>query len=257
MTVRRFWNSLKFGWRVAILWLLSGVINFVLQNFLEWGWLKTWLGNQFPGFAPGEVTYLAFVFGNLLVGVFLILLVLLVIWLENPGNIRQFFRLGPIDWRGIGLIALLTVILNVLEQAFLRLLVYDPIRLFLMSLGLRGQPALEAGFTPDARLIGLNSLLLLLIFWIEAPEEIFFRGYIQNQLQDRIGPNAALVAGAIIWSAWHLFDVADIARIFVYGLALSLVFRLRQNTTPLAIWHPLGNRLLLLINMVSAFFGSR
>ncbi len=28
----------------------------------------------------------------------------------------------------------------------------------------------------------LNALLLLLVIWIEAPEEVFFRGYVQHRL---------------------------------------------------------------------------
>jgi hypothetical protein len=152
MNLRQSWHSLNFGWRVAILWLISGVSNFALQSPNWSACLRTWLANRLSGLAPGEIAYLAFVLGNLLVGLALILLVLVVIGLEQPPSVRQFFKLGPIDWRGIGLIALLTAGLDVLEVAFLRRLVYEPIRLFLLSLGLWGQPALEVGFTPDPKL---------------------------------------------------------------------------------------------------------
>jgi membrane protease YdiL (CAAX protease family) len=101
----------------------------------------------------------------------------------------------------------------------------------------------------------LNTLLLLFVFWIEAPEEVFFRGYVQNHLQERIGPNMALFVGAIIWTCWHLFALADFIHILLFGLAFSLVFRLRQNTTPLAVWHPLGNRLLVLFLIASPLLG--
>lgn len=253
--ISKLWSSMPFGWRVAIVWLLSGIGNFALQSPGWSAWLRNQVSSRWTGLAPGETAYLAFVVGNLLVGFMLVLFVLVVIGLEKPVSVRQFFKIGPIDWSGIGMIALLTILLNVLEAAFLRRLVYEPIRLFLLSLGLWGQPATEVGFTPDPKLAWLNALLLLLIIWIEAPEELIFRGYVQNHLQDRIGYNAALVAGAFIWTGWHLFDIAEIVRIFVFGLALSLVFRLRQNTTPLAIWHPLGNRILLLISILSTLSG--
>jgi membrane protease YdiL (CAAX protease family) len=253
--IRKIWYSSGFGWKAGILWLLSGTANLALQSSALSAWLKAQVMRLWPGLAPGEAAYLAFVFVNLLVGFMLILFVLAVIALEKPASVRQFFKIGPIDWRGIGMIALLTVLLNVLETAFLRRLVYEPIRMFIVSLGLWGQPAASVGFTPDPKLAWLNILLLLLILWIEAPEEILFRGYIQNHLQDAIGPGKALFAGAFIWTAWHLFDIAEVARIFVYGLAISLVFRLRQNTTPLAIWHPLGNRLLLLAVILRTLLG--
>lgn len=251
--MNRVWCSLSFGKRVALIWLFSGTANFALQSPAWRTWLRDRVSGLWAGIDPGEAAYLAFVIGNLLIGLMLILFVLAIIKLERPRDIRQFFKIGPIDWPGIGLIAILTILLNILEGAFLRRMVYEPIRTFLLSHGFWGSAATDAGFTPDPKLAVLNILLLLLIIWIEAPEEIIFRGYIQNHFQGRIGMNAAAVAGAFIWAVWHLFDVAEIVRILIFGLALSLVFRLRQNTTPLAIWHPLGNRLLLLASILTVF----
>jgi membrane protease YdiL (CAAX protease family) len=255
--IRRYWWSIGFGWKAMFVWLLSGTLNLALQSPAWSAWLQEHVARLWPGLVPGEVAYLAFVTGNLVIGFTLVLFVLVIIALEKPASVRQFFKIGPINWRGIGMIALLTILLNILEAAFLRRLVYEPIRLFFLSLGLKGQPAATAGFTPDPHLAWLNILLLLLILWIEAPEELIFRGYIQNHIQESIGPNLAIFAGAFIWAAWHLFDIADIARIFIYGLAISFVFRLRQNTTPLAIWHPLGNRLLLLAVILSPLLGKQ
>lgn len=252
MRLRARWQLSGFGWRVAILWLISGLSNLALQSPAWFALVKSRLVFLFPGLAIGETGYLAFILVSLLTGLALTLLVLVVVWLENPASIRNFLKIGPVDWRGIGLIALLTALLNVMEAAFLRRLVYEPVRLALISIGLRGSPATEISFTPDPSLAGLNILLLVLILWIEAPEELFFRGYVQNHLQERIGVGLALIAGSFIWAVWHLFDIADVFRILIYGLAYSLVFRLRQNTTPLAIWHPLGNRLLLLASILSA-----
>lgn len=253
--MNRIWRSTGFGWKVIVLWLLLGTANLALHQPALSFWLNAQVVKLWPELVPGEVAYINFVIVSLLIGFMLILFVLAIILLEKPVNVRQFFKIGPIEWRTIGYLALLTALLNILEAAFLRRLVYEPIRIFLLSIGLWGQPASEVSFTPDPRLAGLNILFLFLVFWIEAPEEFIFRGYIQNHLQDRIGPTLALFTGTVIWATWHLFDIADVARIFVYGLVFSLVFRIRQNTTPLAIWHPLGNRLILLTVILNTLLG--
>ncbi len=244
---------LAFGWRVLILTILSGVINLLINSTAFSTWIKNHLSLLFKGLTNGEVDYFVFVIQALFSGLLLLLLVLSVTWLEKPINFRQFFKIGPIDFKGLGLIVLLVVILDALEILFLRRLVYEPVRLFLVSLGLPGQASLNISIAPDPHLLGINILLLLLIFWIEAPEEIFFRGYVQNHLQDHVGPNLALFLGALIWTTWHIFALADVLHILFLGLAFSLVFRLRQNTTPLAIWHPLGNRLLLLFSFIGVW----
>ncbi len=251
MASKKRFPRLAFGVRVAVLVIVSGLINLLINANPFAMWLKSRLTLAFTGVTGGEIDYLVFIVQALCSGLLLLLLVMSVVWLEKPAHFRQFFKLGPVDFRGLGLIVLLVAILDILEIGFLRRAVYEPVRLFLASLGLPGQPSLSVSFTPEPRLIIVNLLLVLLIFWIEVPEEIFFRGYVQNHLQDFSGQNLALLLGAFVWSAWHFFALADFLHIFVLGLAFSLVFRLRQNTTPLAIWHPLGNRLLLLFSLVS------
>ncbi len=250
MEQRKTSSDLVFGWRVAVLTILSGIINFLINSIVFSTWLKEHLSLVFAGLSKDEIDFLVFIVQALLSGLLLLLLVGSVIWLEKPSNIRRFFSIGPIDLKGLGLIILLVAILDALEILFLRRLVYEPVRSFLASLGLPGQPTLNVGFAPDPHWVGINILLLLLVFWVEVPEEIFFRGYVQNHLQDHVGQNFALFLGAFVWAFWHLFALADVLRIFVVGLAFSLVFRLRQNTTPLAIWHPLGNRLLVLVSLI-------
>ena len=251
MEIERTKPRRGFGLRAAILAIISGLINLFINSTFFSLWLKDQLSRIFANLTGGEVDYLVFVVQALFSGVLLLLLVLSVIWLEKPVNMRQFFKIGPVDFKGLGLIVLCVAILDALEIGFLRRMVYEPVRLFLVSLGLPGSASLSVSFTPDPHLIVLNILLLLLIFWIEVPEEIFFRGYVQNHLQDSVGLNVALFLGAFIWTFWHFFALADFLHILVLGLAFSLVFRLRQNTTPLAIWHPLGNRLLLLFSLIS------
>lgn len=251
--IARTLNRRGFFLRVAVLTIISGAINLFINSASLSEWLKKIISSNFAGLTSGEVDYLVFVVQALFSGLLLLLLVFVVIWQEKPVSVRQFFKIGPVDFKGLGLIVLLVAILDALEIGFLRRMVYEPVRLFLASLGLPGSASLNVNFTPDPHLIVLNVLLLLFIFWIEVPEEIFFRGYVQNHLQETAGLNAAVFLGAFIWTFWHFFALADFLHILVLGLAFSLVFRLRQNTTPLAIWHPLGNRLLLLFSLISMF----
>ncbi len=251
MASKRAFPWLPFGLRVAILILVSGAINLLINSSSTAAWLKGHLSLVFSNVTGGEIDYLVFIFQALGSGLLLLLLVFCVIWLEKPASVRKFFKIGPVDLKGLGLIVLLVAVLDALEIGFLRSAIYEPVRRFLVSLGLPGQPSLSVNFTPDPHLLIVNLLLVLFIFWIEVPEEIFFRGYVQNHLQDFTGQNLALFLGAFIWTAWHFFALADFLHILVLGLAFGLVFRLRQNTTPLAIWHPLGNRLLLIFSLVS------
>ncbi len=228
---------------MAVLLLLSGCVHLVR---VPEGWIAGLVASFQPGLPPSEVAYLRWIGSTFTFGACLVLLVLAVVWLERPARFREFFKLGPMDWKGLGLILLLTLGLNVAEAAFLRRMLFQPARQFLLGWGLWGRLSTDVGFTPDPQFAFLNTLLLLLVIWIEAPEEVFFRGYVQNHLQERVGTNGAVLAGAVIWDLWHLFAPAEFVRRLFYGLAYALVFRLRQNTTPLAIAHPLGNRLLML-----------
>jgi membrane protease YdiL (CAAX protease family) len=250
-TKKIYWMS--FAGRVIVLTLFSALINFLINSVAFSQWLRNNIALGFAGMTSGEVDYLIFVIQSLCSGLLLLTLVMCVIWLEQPSDIRQFFKVGPIDLKGLGLIALFVAILDVLEIGFLRRSIYEPVRLFLTSFGLPGKPSLDVPFAPDPHLVGINIVLLLLIFWIEAPEEVFFRGYVQNHLQEYVHPNIALFLGAFTWTFWHFFALADFLRILILGVAFSLVFRLRQNTTPLAIWHPLSNRLLILFSLITVW----
>ena len=240
-------RQLKWYWRMLILLLLSVLVN--LFSFPR-PWLLDWLKMALPTMTLGELGYIAFIITGVLTGLGLTALVLATVWLERPTNIRQFFKLGSLDWTSVVVIVLGIGILDALEVTFLRRMLYEPLRLFLVSLGLWGQPSLEINIAPDANMTGLNLLLLLLMAWIEAPEEIFFRGYVQNHLQEHVGANWAALLGAIIWDAWHISAPAEFFRRLLFALLFSLVFRWRQNTTALAVVHPLLNRLLALFLVI-------
>src|SRR5574341_1480428 len=93
-------RRLSVGWRVAILTLSSGLVGLALNSLPVTAWLQAGVRQAFPGLIAGEAAYLAFVVQALLIGVSLILLVLAVVWLEEPRDFREFFKLGPLDWRG-------------------------------------------------------------------------------------------------------------------------------------------------------------
>lgn len=237
------------GWKMMVLLVASTLVNLV--RYCD-SWLERALESLWPTLPAGEVAYLVFIATNLLVGMSLLALVLAVVLLERPPDVRAFFKLGRFDWVSFGLVALLTFGLNALERLFLRRLLFEPARLFLLSIGLWDRPSAGIGLQRDPHFVVLNVVLLVLVVWIEAPEEVFFRGYIQNHLGDRIRPTVALFASTALWALWHLFAPAEFVRVFAYGLVFGLAFRLRQNTTALAVWHPVSNRILMLAYLLGA-----
>jgi len=104
---------------------------------------------------------------------------------------------------------------------------------------------------------GLLTAFLLLFWWVEVPEEMFFRGYIQNKLQALARKNVAVFLSALVWDLAHLWSLANLLERFFYGLIYAIVFRLRQNTTGPMIVHPLGNRALVLAYLVPQIWGHR
>lgn len=98
---------------------------------------------------------------------------------------------------------------------------------------------------------------MLLFWWWNIPEELFFRGYIQNKLQDVTDKNTAMFLSALIWDVAHLWGLVNILERFLSGLIqLALPFRLRQNTTPPMIVHSVGNRSLLLAFVIPQIWGT-
>ena len=88
-----------------------------------------------------------------------------------------------------------------------------------------------------------GSTLLFTFFLIAIPEEIFFRGWMQNLLERRLGPRVALVLTALIFGLshfnkraihfnWRYVLLATIAGIF-YGRA----WRSRHRVAASAVTH--------------------
>ncbi len=177
----------------------------------------------------------------------------LVILLKREGvkDFRKFFKIETLDVRGIWLALGLGIVWQIVSVAFLSNLLFEPTRNFLTSLGIGGaRIGLSSGeivplLSPLQAM--LLTVFLLLFWWVEIPEELFFRGYVQNKLQGVMGKNAAMFLSALIWDVTHLWGIVNILERFFSGLIqLALVFRLRQNTTPTMITHPIGNRSILL-----------
>jgi membrane protease YdiL (CAAX protease family) len=174
-----------------------------------------------------------------------------IVWLvgrvERPRNWRTLFRIGPPDLLGMFLYWAFALAFSNLSRLFLKEWLWNPAQRFLESLGLPGEamgasvPAHTFHVSPVVALVGL--ILLLLTIWTEVPEEILFRGYVQNQLQGRYGKIAALCMAMLLWDVMHIFAPANfVERFFIGACTVGLVFALRQNVTPVAIMHPLCNR---------------
>jgi uncharacterized protein len=103
---------------------------------------------------------------------------------------------------------------------------------------------LALGFIhPHRNLPGIGSAILrwiLIFFFTAVPEELFFRGWVQNLLEQRVGPRAALVIASILFGLshfnkrsahfnWPYVLLATIAGIF-YGRAWREQRRIPAST---------------------------
>lgn len=169
---------------------------------------------------------------------------------ERPASVRQLFKIEKLDVKGIWMTFGLGIALQLLNAAFLWKYVLQPARNFLLSLGVPG-PAIGLGTGSDMPLLAPGQALFLAVFmllfwWLEVPEELFFRGYLQNQLQGIVGRNAAMLLSALFWALAHAWGLANTLERLLYGLVYAFVFRVRQNTTGPMLVHPLSNRALVL-----------
>lgn len=193
------------------------------------------------------------------IGLFGIALILLIIRLEHVQSPRRFFKIERLDIRGIWLTAVLVLVFDVVSAALLQPLLFQPIGNYLGSLGIPSQllGITSANVPPLTPIIALLlTIFLVLFFWIEIPEEMFFRGYVQNSMQSKIEKNAAMFISAIVWDIAHLFALGSIVERFFLGLIFAYVFKIRQNTTGVMIFHSVGNRSLLLAVTIPAIWGA-
>lgn len=187
------------------------------------------------------------------------MIIFFIIRRENVTDPRSFFKIEHLDVRGIWLAFGLGIAFQIINIAFLYKLLLEPARNFLTQIGIAGAK-IGLGSGETVPLLSplqatLLTVFLLVFWWLEVPEEIFFRGYIQNKLQNAAGKNTAMFLSALIWDLAHIFDLVNIVERFFHGLIYAFVFRMRQNTTPTMIVHPISNRSLLLAVVIPQIWG--
>lgn len=238
--------------RIALFLILWTVLWYLLHG----EFLQPALAQQF---SPGVAYILYLILSFVPLALVQVAMVFLVLKVERVKQPRAYLRIERLDVPGLWLCFGLGLGVQILNLLLLWPLLLLPARNWLASLGLSGAPiglgtgtALPAFSPPEALFL---TLFLLLFWWLEVPEELFFRGYVQGRLQDLVGKNVAMLLSALVWDLAHVWSLVNIVERFLYGLVYAAVFRLRQNTTATMLVHPLGNRSLLFAVLIPQLVG--
>jgi len=88
----------------------------------------------------------------------------------------------------------------------------------------------------DSNLLNISLLLFILI---GPAEEIFWRGYIQKNIEERYGENKAFISTAIIYALVHIwsFNFMLIMAAFICGLFWGWMYKKYKNIIPGIISH--------------------
>ncbi len=193
-------------------------------------------------------------------GFFMVGFIFFIVKVERVKDVRSFFKIRTLDVKGLLLILVIGVLFQLFNAVFLYKALLEPARNLLLSIGLFGgkiglgaQEIVPSLSTYQAVFL---TAFVLVFWWIEVPEELFFRGYVQNKLQGIVGKNVAVFLSALLWDFAHLFGLVSVLERFFYGLIYAFIFRIRQNTTPTMIFHPVGNRALLLSAVMPQIWGT-
>ncbi|MBX2897285.1 MAG: CPBP family intramembrane metalloprotease [Cyclobacteriaceae bacterium] len=87
----------------------------------------------------------------------------------------------------------------------------------------------------------LNNLpFLILVFMLVAvTEEVMFRGYILNNLTEKLSKNLAIILSSLIFAAFHLgnphFGLIGFINIFLSGILMAIVYLNSKD-----LWAPIG-----------------
>jgi membrane protease YdiL (CAAX protease family) len=74
-----------------------------------------------------------------------------------------------------------------------------------------------------------------------AIEEIFFRGFLYNALKTRFSLAIACIAQAVIFTLYHRSDLLESLWIFLFGVALAIIYESRRNLLAPYFVHSISN----------------
>ena len=231
---RPFWLRAATTW--CFLTLYVGVVRVA-------PWLRS-AGQSFyrgVGLPPSEATFLSeFTFVPWVLGLGLIFNLWLVVRIEQPEDWKALLLLQRTDWRGFLILFAIRTVIFGLEIWFLQKWLWTPVQNWLISLGAWTEPPLPI---PPLEYLWANLIALALISWLEMPEEIYFRGYLQSQITKRMGAFWGIVLSNLLWNMWHIWNPAMFVRRFIITLPDGIIVHLRGRVWAPMISHPLGNRI--------------
>jgi membrane protease YdiL (CAAX protease family) len=117
-----------------------------------------------------------------------------------------------------------------------------------MLAGLGQHGAMVAIRKALAQAVGADLFLAVLIIGVLAgsAEEIFFRGYMQTRLGERLAPAAAVVIASLCFGVLHLEPLHGLLA-FVLGLYLGWITELAGSALPAAACHVINNALFTIL----------
>jgi tetratricopeptide (TPR) repeat protein len=99
------------------------------------------------------------------------------------------------------------------------------------------------------------SLILVLISSftiIPLAEELFFRGFLYNALKARLSTRIAAVLQAFIFTIIHEYSLVHSIPLFLFAIALVIVYEKRQDLLPLVFIHAIRNAVVIIPILVLA-----
>lgn len=107
-----------------------------------------------------------------------------------------------------------------------------------------GQPPLmveDIGSSTDVVLLGIAIVVI-------APfiEELFFRGYLFDQLRKKAGPVLTIVTTSLLFAIVH-FSLASLVPIFLLGMIMGILRERSNSILPSIIFHSANNLLALIV----------
>lgn len=176
------------------------------------------------------------VFLNSLALFLILLLPAFLFGLSRGWNYREAFRLRPVSWLVIGVTVFGTFALG---------MAVSQLTLWLIQ-SLRGSPLVEESNLTNLLLATARSespILLLVALMLPAlPEELVFRGVVQQGFERRYSPAVAIGLASFIFALFHL-DVIQSLSVVAIALFWGWVVWRSQSVLPSLIAHALQNGL--------------